>query len=325
MNETLYLAGGCFWGIEAYFKRLPGVVHTTVGYANSRIESPSYEQVCTGETHASECVRIEYDPTRISAANLVEALFAVIDTTAENRQGNDVGTQYRSGIYYESDELREALWPVFNREALRVGKAFAVELLPLSNFYDAETYHQDYLDKHPNGYCHINPLAADRFARAHGLVASYESLNAERYQVKSADDIKHEAGEMAYAVTQRSATEPPFSHEYDREFTPGIYVDITSGEPLFVSSDKFNAGCGWPAFSQPIDPEVINEQVDYSHGMVRVEVRSRVGNAHLGHVFEDGPLAQGGRRYCINGSALRFIPKDQMEDEGYGDLIDRVQ
>ncbi|KPU45234.1 peptide methionine sulfoxide reductase MsrA/MsrB [Oxobacter pfennigii] len=129
---------------------------------------------------------------------------------------------------------------------------------------------------------------------------------------------------MQYEVTQNNATEPPFQNEFWNTFEPGIYVDITTGEPLFASSDKFESGCGWPSFSKPIVPNVISEKTDTSHGMSRTEVRSRVGNAHLGHVFDDGPKETGSLRYCINSASLRFIRKEEMEREGYGYLLELI-
>ena len=126
---------------------------------------------------------------------------------------------------------------------------------------------------------------------------------------------------MQYAVTQKAATEAPHQNAYDKEFRPGIYVDITTGEPLFLSTDKFESGCGWPAFSKPIDPHLLDNLTDNSHGMHRTEVRSKLGGAHLGHVFNDGPKATGGLRYCINSASLRFVPKADMEREGYGALL----
>lgn len=126
-----------------------------------------------------------------------------------------------------------------------------------------------------------------------------------------------------YRVTQQSGTERAFTGEYDKHFEPGIYVDIVSGEPLFASSAKFNSGCGWPAFSKPIDN--VTEHADNSYGMRRVEVRSKHGNSHLGHVFPDGPREMGGLRYCINSAALRFVPKAEMEAQGYGQYLDQVE
>lgn len=128
----------------------------------------------------------------------------------------------------------------------------------------------------------------------------------------------------AIAVTQENQTERPFQNEYDHLFEPGIYVDITTGQPLFLSTDKFDSGCGWPAFSKPIDPALIKELQDLSFGRVRTEVRSSLGDAHLGHVFTDGPKELGGLRYCINSASLRFIPKAEMEAQGYGYLLHLV-
>lgn len=127
--------------------------------------------------------------------------------------------------------------------------------------------------------------------------------------------------QMQYYVTQQKGTEPPYQNEYDQHFEEGIYVDIVSGKPLFSSKDKFDAGCGWPSFAKPIEAQEITEHFDTSHGMRRVEVRSKTADSHLGHVFPDGPRELGGLRYCINSAALRFIPKDQLEEEGYGEYL----
>ena len=128
-----------------------------------------------------------------------------------------------------------------------------------------------------------------------------------------------------YWVTQESGTEPPGTGEYLNNKEPGIYVDIVSGEPLFASSDKYESGCGWPSFTKPIEPAHVNELQDDSHGMTRTEVRSTHGDSHLGHLFPDGPADRGGLRYCINSASLRFIPKDEMEAQGYGEYIDQVE
>ena len=128
-----------------------------------------------------------------------------------------------------------------------------------------------------------------------------------------------------FRVTQQNGTERAFTGEYDEHFEPGIYVDIVSGEPLFASSAKFNSGCGWPSFSKPIVEANVNELRDTTHGMIRTEVRSAHGDSHLGHVFPDGPREMGGLRYCINSASLRFVPKDEMVAEGYGDYLPQVE
>ena len=156
-------------------------------------------------------------------------------------------------------------------------------------------------------------------------MANSINIDTQKYVRPSEAEIKANLTDEQYYVTQQNGTERPFSHEYDHQFERGIYVDIVSGEPLFSSSDKYDSGCGWPAFSKPIDTAVINELFDDSHGMRRTEVRSRVGDSHLGHVFNDGLPELGGMRYCINGASLRFIPVNEMEKEGYGDLIELVK
>jgi peptide-methionine (R)-S-oxide reductase len=128
-----------------------------------------------------------------------------------------------------------------------------------------------------------------------------------------------------YRVTQQNGTERPFTGEYNSNKAVGIYVDIVSGEPLFASSDKFESGCGWPSFTKPIVPANVAELRDITHGMIRTEVRSKHGDSHLGHVFDDGPADRGGLRYCINSASLRFIPRDRMEAEGYGEYLNQVE
>ncbi|MFT4151566.1 MAG: peptide-methionine (R)-S-oxide reductase MsrB [Paracoccaceae bacterium] len=128
-----------------------------------------------------------------------------------------------------------------------------------------------------------------------------------------------------YRVTQQSGTERPWTGEYNMNKAPGLYVDVVSGEPLFASSDKFESGCGWPSFTKPVVDANVTELRDLTHGMVRVEVRSKHGDSHLGHVFPDGPRDRGGLRYCINSASLRFIPRERMEAEGYGDYLDQVE
>ncbi|MDF2802537.1 MAG: peptide methionine sulfoxide reductase [Anaerocolumna sp.] len=149
-------------------------------------------------------------------------------------------------------------------------------------------------------------------------------MNSNKYLKKSKEELINTLTKTQYEVTQNNATERPFQNEYFNEFREGIYVDVTTGEPLFISSEKFESGCGWPSFAKPINNNTIIEVTDDSHGMKRTEVRSKVGDSHLGHVFEDGPAEMGGLRYCINSASLKFIPKEEMEKEGYKDLLDEV-
>lgn len=146
-------------------------------------------------------------------------------------------------------------------------------------------------------------------------------VNPEKYPKPSEEVLKKKLNELQYEVTQKAATERPFAEGYWNNHEAGLYVDIATGEPLFTSLDKFDSNCGWPSFTQPVDPEVVRELADRTHGMNRVEIRSRTGNSHLGHVFTDGPKDRGGLRYCINSASLRFIPVVDLEKEGYGDFI----
>lgn len=319
ISREIYLAGGCFWGTEHFMKLIPGVERTEVGYANSRVPNPTYREVCTGKTNAAETVKVVYNPSELSLSFLLNLYFKTIDPTSVNRQGNDRGTQYRTGIYYtDTDDLKEIENAVVEL-ASAYSRPLAIEVAPLENFYPAEDYHQDYLDNTPGGYCHIDPALFSLARNAED--PSKKVVSKPRFSKKSDSELKRELTPLQYEVTQHAATERPYTNEYDREFRKGIYVDRTTGEPLFLSSDKFDSGCGWPAFSRPIDGKLIEEFPDYSHGMSRIEVRSKLGNAHLGHVFNDGPKKTGGLRYCINSASLRFIPLADMQSEGYDDYI----
>lgn len=304
--KQIYLAGGCFWGIEAYFSNLPGVVKTTVGYANGKMDNfnhPTYEDVKTGETGFAETVLVEYDSEIISLEDLLNHYFDIVDPTTSNSQGFDVGTQYRSGIYYQSEEDKNLIEDTIEEESKRYKSPIVTEVKKLESFYSAEEYHQKYLDKNPQGYCHI------------------DLSKVKKYKKPSKEELKEKLSEVEYHVTQENATERPFSSFYDKLFEDGIYVDITTGEPLFSSKDKYDAGCGWPSFTKPIKKKMIKTREDNSLGSSRIEIRSSFGDSHLGHVFDDGPVAAGGKRYCINGSALRFIPIREMDKEGYSEYL----
>ena len=312
----IYLAGGCFWGAEKYIASVRGVLETAVGYANGTTTNPTYEDVCHRGTGHAETVKVDYDPKILPLDFLLSLYYEAIDPTSLNRQGGDRGVQYRTGIYYTDDNDLPVISASLAGLQKKLDKPVVIEVGPLENFYPAEEYHQKYLDKNPGGYCHIG---RDSFKKAASAV-----VNPSQYKQPDKEALRAVLTPAQYEVTQNSATEPPFKNEFWDQYRSGIYVDITTGEPLFASADKFESGCGWPSFSKPIDPNVLRENSDRTHGMNRTEVRSRAGDAHLGHVFTDGPKDQGGLRYCINSAALRFVPKEDMAREGYGYLLDLV-
>ncbi len=313
MKKEIYLAGGCFWGTEKYLDNITGVLYTEVGYANGSTKNPTYEELCNSNTGHAEAVKVEYDDNKISLTYLLDLYYDVINPVSINRQGGDIGSQYRTGIYYTEDSDETVILASIFELQKKYNEKIAIEVKPLINYNKAEEYHQKYLDKNPNGYCHIG---ADKFEKAKRAV----DLGM-KFKKRPLEELKEILTKEQFAVTQNSATEPPFRNEYYDKFEEGIYVDITTGEPLFLSNDKFESGCGWPSFSKPIDPKIITNIRDQSHGMLRTEVRSKVGDSHLGHVFDDGPKDRGGLRYCINSASLKFIPKEKMEQEGYGEYL----
>ena len=286
-QEVIYLAGGCFWGVEAFISRLKGVNATEVGYANGRDLAPTYEKVCTGKTGHAETVKVTYNPEIISLEEILENFYNIIDPYSKNRQGPDIGTQYRTGIYWQENSQRECVLKFLAKKQMESSKRVVVEARAIGNFYPAEEYHQKYFERNPQGYCHVD----------------LNLINDEEF---------NHLTKKEYEITQLAMTEPPFSGKYDDFFEDGLYVDVVDGEVLFSSEDKFDSGCGWPAFSKPISEDAITKNRDFSHGATRIEVRSKKANSHLGHVFNDGP--NGSKRYCINSNALKFIPENKVDD-----------
>lgn len=312
-SETIYFAGGCFWGVEAYYDRLPGVIATTSGYANGHTKNPTYRDVVGGDTGYAETVKVEYNPHIISLETLVAAYFRIIDPFTINRQGNDIGHQYRTGIYTTSDADADRVQAVYAREQKKHDRNFAVALESLTAFTDAEDYHQDYLIKNPYGYCHIDLDLAEL------------PLYPGRYETPSDSELEKALSALSYDVTRNRMTEPAFQNEYHDNYEPGLYVDITNGQPLFSSREKFDSGTGWPSFTMPITPDAVSFVADHALFTPRVEVVAKESGSHLGHVFEDGPFEKGGLRYCMNSAAMRFIPINEMEKEGYGELIPWIE
>lgn len=309
-------AGGCFWCMVQPFDRLEGVKEVISGYTGGNVVNPTYEQVCQDVTGHYEAVQITYDENTLSYRELVETFFMSIDPTDPGGQFHDRGESYKTAVFYHNEKQR-AIAEKYIDELNKSGmfhKPIATVLRPAVPFYPAEDYHQDYYRKNPVRYkMYYKGSGRKDFIEKNWNLGIYDK-----------SQLKNKLTPIQYRVTQENGTEPPFDNEYFDRFEEGIYVDIISGKPLFSSRDKFESGCGWPAFSKPVSSSSIRNLDDFSHGMIRTEVRSTGSNSHLGHVFEDGPKDKGGLRYCINSAALRFIPKDKMIEEGYGDYIDKV-
>lgn len=324
-REKATFAGGCFWCVESAFEHVKGVIGAVSGYTGGRTDNPTYEDVCSGKTGHFEAVQLTYDPSEVSFAELLDVFWKQIDPTDSGGQFVDRGTQYRSAIFYHNAEqkrLAEEAKEMLGRSG-RFDKPIAVEIREATAFYEAEEYHQDYYRKNAPRYENY---------RAHSGRAQYVSPCASGLcpvpgvREKTAgndrpdENIKLHLNPLQYHVTQECGTEKPFDNEYWNNKREGIYVDVVSGEVLFSSRDKFESGTGWPSFTKPLDPDNIEQKKDTSHLMVRTEVRSRHGGSHLGHVFDDGPEPTG-KRYCINSASLRFIPREDLEKEGYGQYL----
>jgi peptide methionine sulfoxide reductase msrA/msrB len=311
-QELATFAGGCFWCMVSPFDELPGIIKVVSGYTGGHKVNPTYKEVCSETTGHKEAVQITFDPAIFPYKKLLEQYWASVDPTDAGGQFYDRGESYGTAIYYHDEAQREAAEA--SKKALeesgRFTQPIVTPILAAVVFYPAEEYHQDYHKKntaHYKGY--RQGSGRDRFIEKHWNPEADKEV------------LKKKLTKIQYEVTQNSATEPAFHNEFWDHKQAGVYVDIVSGAPLFTSLDKFDSGCGWPSFTQPLVAETIEEKVDRQFGMKRVEVRSKDSDSHLGHVFNDGPMDKGGLRYCINSAALRFVPKEEMEAAGLSEYL----
>jgi peptide-methionine (S)-S-oxide reductase len=305
--ETAVFALGCFWGAERLYWQLPGVYTTAVGYAGGYTPNPTYEEACSGLTGHAEVVLVAFDPQKISYEKLLKVFFEEHNPTQGMRQGNDIGTQYRSGIYYYTEsqrELAEMARDAYNEALRKAGHGeITTEIAPAGPFYYAEDYHQQYLHKVPNGYCGLKGTGVECAIPTASVAGAADTPELKELP-STEDEWRKRLSPEQYEVLRKAGTERAFTGEYTDLEDDGMYKCAACANPLFESGTKYHSGSGWPSFTEAINPDAVELLEDNSHGMRRVEVRCARCHSHLGHLFDDGPPDRGGQRYCMNSISL---------------------
>ena len=325
-------ASGCFWCAESDFEKVNGVTRVISGFSGGKEVNPTYEDNSAGRTSHIEAIQVFYDPKRVSYRDLVVYFWQHHDPTDEGGQFADRGRQYSPAIFVHNAEQRSLAEET--RDELQKSGAFGprpvvTKIRDYENFYPAEEYHQDYYKKNPFRYAYYrHGSGRDQFIEKSWEGKTWPSSTRSSdpeppphpFVMPSKEELKKRLTTLQYEVTQENGTEPAFKNEYNDNKRDGIYVDLISGEPLFSSTDKYESGTGWPSFVRPLEYGNLVEKEDNGLFTKRTEVRSRLSNAHLGHVFTDGPPPTG-LRYCMNSAALRFVPKEELAKEGYGQYL----
>jgi len=324
--EVAVFALGCFWGAERLFWNVPGVLATAVGYAGGQTPNPTYEETCSGRTGHTESVLVVFDPSKVTYRKLLQVFFDEHDPTQGMRQGNDVGSQYRSAIYWTTDEQEHeacAAADAFGKALAEAGKGqVTTELASAGPFYYAEEYHQQYLHKVPNGYCGLKGTgvtcalpgpatessenAADGAAAGGSAPVDADGDPKLKPLASSDDEWRERLSGEEYDVLRRAGTERAFTGAYNDVEEPGLYRCMACGNPLYTSDAKFHSGSGWPSFTEAVSPDAVEVVEDRKFGMTRTEIRCARCHSHLGHVFPDGPRDRGGMRHCMNSVALEL-------------------